>query len=615
MSETKETVKYTNTYYMEQIPILIENGNKNLNLLKDLCKKCDRIETKESRISEVCEEKINKAMLISFNENDPNNFTNFETLNKLIKQEKIVEKNKLLYTTLMLQLENKVNNGEISQTLYNLYQTIERNIIIQNQQDSFEIQSNEQESSLSDDLDSSSSSSSFMFTPKLKKSQKKHIQFSSKLLAKPLFPSGPTSSRKKFNRNSIGDISYLKRQNELYGNLANIDLAPITIDSSRVDIVDRVSLMTNALSRLDGINKLSSKINALQIKLRRYDKICDNLRAEILKHNEGKLDELSKLSFDFDLFTFNLQQYSDVGVMCDPIPLMNDMKNQINKNTIETSGLFLTFKRREDCQNYLKQLEIELNITNVENNRKLTDFNTLIATMRTIDPSYYFVEGKKRSNDPRLNNLREKKEKKLEAINKRIDELKQQTGDYNFRCLDTKFLIENLMKKRMKMLQLPKLDVKKLCYSLQTDRGVIHEHNRQIKFHEICATFNETALLKTRYRYSKKALGRLVSDTDSLLAKVGLLKMKFDHVRAPRENHSYILTNDEELKFLQRKINDARTAIEVNNMRMSGIVCKVEKLIKLVNQQGIYLPDPPPSFVQYAEYLSNRKNQKSKHII
>ena len=105
-------------------------------------------------------------------------------------------------------------------------------------------------------------------------------------------------------------------------------------------------------------------------------------------------------------------------------------------------------------------------------------------------------------------------------------------------------------------------------------------------------------------RYSKETLTAMQNENDMLYSKVNELKALFDQVRASREKHSFVLTNEEELKFLTRKIHDHLAAIDVSKMRMNGLLTKVDKQIRTLNQLQIPIPDPPASYISSRESLS-----------
>lgn len=113
-------------------------------------------------------------------------------------------------------------------------------------------------------------------------------------------------------------------------------------------------------------------------------------------------------------------------------------------------------------------------------------------------------------------------------------------------------------------------------------------------------------VMKLNERYSNESFEKLGNEITLLKSKVSDLKIKFDHLRAARENHSVILTNANELKFLHMKVHDLLSAIDVEKMRISGLISKVEKQTKLLVQQQIPLPNPPHALVVNQEAMKKK---------
>lgn len=370
---------------------------------------------------------------------------------------------------------------------------------------------------------------------------------------------------------------------------------------TRSEMLNRASSISYTVSRLNDISDLTAQVGKCQKMLEKLDDKIDRMKLHAKKAVQKKIIKKHHFTLEKNVQSFNLAEYVDKGVNCDQIPSINEMKSMISKNAGEASQQMLAIQQLQYLQNYLNQLNIELKVILLANDRKMSDFKTIIANLKAIDPLFYGNVVQNLNFNTKLTEIKDKKRKRLEAIENRICEMKNQNDLIFAKNNDISFIIENLKKQRMKMMQIPKANVKQLCNTLQNDRLIVNEINRQITFLKIIQNHLEKKLIKLNERYSDQSFENMDYENELLKNKVDSLKNKFNHLRATREKHSFVLTNGNELKFLHTKIHDLISSIDVSKMRMGGLISKVEKQLKLLSQQQIPLPNPPHSYVIHQE--------------
>lgn len=381
---------------------------------------------------------------------------------------------------------------------------------------------------------------------------------------------------------------------------------------SKYDLLNRASTISFNVSRLNDISNLSDQVSIHQKKLEKLDYQIKKLKTTLNTIYQNQILKNSQSTLQKNVLIFNSSEYTDREVNCEPIANLSKMKAMIMKNAGEKSQQLLAIQQLQDLQNYLDQLKIELKVIILANDRKKSDFNNIIASLKAVDPLFYAdIQSNTDKFASKMIELKEEKEKRLKAIENRIFEMQKQNDQINARCNDLLFTIENYKKQRMRMIQIPKANVQNLCISLKNERLIVNENNRQYTFVKIIQSNLEKKIAKLNERYSNQSFEKIGNEITALKSKVNDLKNKFDHLRAARENHSFVLTNQNELKFLHAKVRDLISAIDVEKMRTSGLISKVEKQTKLLIQQQIPLPIPPHSLIAHQENVMKKKNTHS----
>ncbi|OHT07054.1 hypothetical protein TRFO_24700 [Tritrichomonas foetus] len=571
----------TSQFYIQQIPIIEEKIQDGLNSMNSKYQKCAKLKAKENKLNDLCFQRIKEVSMFSVNQKD---YHNFKAIEELMKHRKNTAKLQNVLNSLLSLLDEKVKNGEINITIQNSFHQLKKN----RENDSEWLKNNEKLLTIPINPKERS--------PKIvNKIIRKNSEYSSSPF---MYTDSPKQTPQQKNKSPLPRAVFIFDDD---GNDENNKLNQLMTPQPR---------KSQDFERMNIINEQSKQIRHYQQKIKTLEDKIQKMRNKILsRQKQFELSRNNQKTIDKNVSIINLIEYNDTGINCEPIANIEEMKIKINKYVSETSPQFLAFQQQQSLLNYLKQLEVELNVSNLENDRKRSEFQSVISFLKSIDPLYYTEEEKKEfSINPKLNQIKIKREKKLAAIESRIEQMKLQTEQTILRNNDISFVIDSLKKQRMRMMQTPKANVRKLCYALQSDRIIVTEHSRQLSFHKICTQFHESTLNKNQKKYSHRSMGRIQCDLDSLFQKLCSLKNRFNHLRASRENHSYVLTNEEELRFLLRKIHDLRSAIDVSNMRMNGVLSKIDKQVRLIEQKGIFLPEPPPIFI------SLKDGSKSKSL-
>lgn len=659
----------TNQYYYEKISQLFADLQRHFLALKDDYQKSLKIFAKDNKLNNHASQKINEVFLFSTDPKNQENNNLFHSLESVSKENKELKK---VYNYLFSLLESKTESGEMPSFIQVSFMALQNQLNHHDGNSDMYTNPIEKQSDLSPKkkenlpflqqfVSGFSLSSSTPTSPQRQKTHKINfnntgIQNLKKFLGNNSGPPSPNRDiiNSKNTKNTKKTIFTINNNNK--NDNSNINDAPINIESddsnnnkseyqplkfeknkatsmadfniskanslnhsklnnlskrTKSDFLNRAKSISFHVSRLNDISNLSNQVSVCQRKIEKLDNKIETMKSICQKEIEKRRIKSSRLSFVKNVQSFNLSEYADKEINCEQIPNISEMKQMITKNAGEASQQLLAIQQLQDLQNYLNQQKIELKVILLSNDRKKSDFNTIITSLKAIDPLFYGDISNTDKYVTRLGKIKEENEERLRAIENRVNEMKKQNDQINDKCNDILFIIENYKKQRMRMMQIPKVNVKQLCSQLKSYRSFVNENNRQIAFLNIIYNHLDGKIMKLNERYSNQSFEKLGNEITLLKSKVADLKNKFDHLRAARENHSIVLTNTNELKFLHSKIHDLISQIDVAKMRMGGVISKVEKQTKLLVQQQIPLPNLPQSIISYQENAMKKKTSHS----
>ena len=284
----------------------------------------------------------------------------------------------------------------------------------------------------------------------------------------------------------------------------------------------------------------------------------------------------------------------DQGINCRTTLSLDEAKRQIAYNTNNTQKRFLRIQQKGEYEKSLVHLSTQLEIAKKRNKQKVAQKKALIDELLRIVPDSAMRELLGLDIDDvsrKLEHQRCLAEEALQTLDQKLEKAEAKYKSIISRIEDVKYVSNCMRKQIAAKMQPPAGTIRQMCGVLKGRRQQISVLEKRAAFNKIVADNFDRRLAKYEQQFSEDTLNELRANNDNLYAKLHGLKQKFNTLRAIREKRSIPLTNEEELSILQARITELNSELDVFRMRMNSVSSRVDKLVRLVQQADIPVPE------------------------
>ena len=284
----------------------------------------------------------------------------------------------------------------------------------------------------------------------------------------------------------------------------------------------------------------------------------------------------------------------DQGINCRTTLSLDEAKRQIAYNTNNTQKRFLRIQQKGEYEKSLVHLSTQLEIAKKRNKQKVAQKKALIDELLKIVPDSAMRELLGLDIDDvsrKLEHQRCLAEEALQTLDQKLEKAEAKYRSVINRIEDVKYVSNCMRKQIAAKMQPPAGTIRQMCGVLKGRRQQISVLEKRAAFNKIVADNFDRRLARYEQQFSEATLNELRANNDTLYAKLHALKQKFNTLRAIREKRSIPLTNEEELSILQSRVTELNSELDVFRMRMNGVSSRVDKLVRLIQQADIPVPE------------------------
>ena len=284
----------------------------------------------------------------------------------------------------------------------------------------------------------------------------------------------------------------------------------------------------------------------------------------------------------------------DQGVNCRTLISLDDAKRKIAYNTNTTQKRFMRQQQKGELEQSLIDLRMQLEAAKERNNERESEKQSLIAKLLKIVPDSAMRELLGLDIDDVSRKLEEKRSIAEDQLQTLDEKLAKAESNYK-RILNHIADVRHISSGKRKELASKGLaspgKIRQLCSVLKNYRQEIRSIAKRASFQQIISDRFDEMLATYNDQFSEETLKELTANNDILYSKLHAIKQKFNTLRAIREKRSIVLTNEEEMGSLQLRITELSSELDVFRMRMNGVASRVDKLVRLVQQADIPVPE------------------------
>lgn len=363
--------------------------------------------------------------------------------------------------------------------------------------------------------------------------------------------------------------------------------------------------------------KVFNEISALETSIHDIDQSI-SVNEEIIKQRELELKQkISSLSFQKDVAQFTKEPATaskltvDIETLAKSEVEIQDLKNQIAENNAKTSETFLQEQQALDLRDSAAKLELELSVIRLANDRKTNELNGLMAKLKNIDAQDFS------SKPERLRQIKmnmsdrekiERRKERLEGVDKILKQREIDLVKLERKVVDLQTINESIQREIREKVASPKIDIKAMCDDLKNSRQKMKDAIRINDFLRIeCDALKDT-MTSLQQKYNEETERVLSEKVEKLEQTVEKQKQRFFSLKGVT-NSTITLTCDDELLWLQVRLNEIKEAIDVIKMRAGSTATKIDKQIKQCKDLNIPIPEPPE---EYEDVLNARFQKRAE---
>ncbi|EAY21869.1 hypothetical protein TVAG_249290 [Trichomonas vaginalis G3] len=357
--------------------------------------------------------------------------------------------------------------------------------------------------------------------------------------------------------------------------------------------------------------KIFNEISALEQSILECDQnISINEELKNTREKEFK-ERVSRLSIQNDVASYSREPTDvpkstvDVEVSAKSSVDIQDLKNQIAENNQKTSEAFLQQQQALDLRDTAAKLELELSVIRLANDRKTNELNGLMAKLKNINANEFNTKPERLKQIKMNMSDKEKidrRKERLEGVDKILKQREIDLVKLERKVVDLQTINESIQKEIREKVAAPKLDIKSMCDDLRNARQKMKDCIRRSDFLRIESDALKESLSSLQSKYNSDMEKQLKDKVDKLQQQVDKQKQKFFSLKGVT-NSTITLTCDDELLWLQVRLNEIKEAIDVIKMRAGSTATKIDKQIKQCKDLNIPLPEPPE---EYEDVLNAR---------
>lgn len=355
------------------------------------------------------------------------------------------------------------------------------------------------------------------------------------------------------------------------------------------------------LKRLKKENKITGLIEETQNKIYEIESDWTELQNKQIDTNVNKKFTTKRLKIDLgDSLTYSIfgtTTFSSKKVNTSAIPSLDDLKSKIFGKSDQTTKILSLEQQKMELESDLEKKRIKLHLLEMKNERKEASLKTLLDRLKVIDPYIYSLELRQTfESSISIGNGDEGNESNSISIENQIEDVEDEIRNKEAQIEDLLYVNSQLQQKLHKMSREPRSNVKALCETLKNQRYLITENIRQMSFLHLEIEHVSNKINTIAKLCSKPKQTDLMTKIDQQRELIKKLKLSFNYSRGiGSEKRGMPLTSEHELIMMEAQIREISAQIDISKMKRNGIISKIDKLLRIMSEQKIIIPELPSS--------------------